>query len=252
MPPLPQATDIDDVVAHLDAVIGDCRARGSRMGYFAALYRRVTVEVKGRMDKGQFLDAERMERLDTVFANRYLEAYHRHRRGEAPTRAWAYAFAAAEDPAPVLLQHLLMGMNAHIALDLGVAAAAVARRHRREGFKHDFDVINTVLSDLVDEIQDEVSHSSGLLRFLDGLGGRLDERLCGFCLAQARGRAWRRATALLQTPEATHPMLIDRFDRHVEQTAQRIHRPAAVPALLLYHLRRAEEAPVPALIDRLV
>src|SRR5690606_4280561 len=246
------ATDIDDVVAHLDAVIGDCRARGCRMGYFAALYRRVTVEVKGRMDKGAFRDPERMEHLDAVFANRYLAAYHRHRRGEAPTRAWAYAFAAAEDPAPVLLQHLLMGMNAHIALDLGIAAAAVARRHGREGFKHDFDAINAVLSDLVDEIQEEVSHASGALRLLDGLGGRLDERLCGFGLARARGPAWRRAPALLRTPEAVHPLLIDRFDRHVEATARQIHRPPRASGALLSHLRRLEQAPVPALIDRLV
>jgi hypothetical protein len=251
MPPLPQATSIDEAVALLDDIIADCRARESRMGYFAALYRRVTVEVKGRMDKGQFVDAERMETLDTVFANRYLEAYHRHLRGEAPTRAWAYAFAAADDPEPVLLQHLLMGMNAHISLDLGIAAATVARQHPGDGFKHDFDAINTVLADLVDEIQDEVSHSSGLLRFLDDLGGRLDERLFGYGLAHARGLAWRRATALLDAPEATHSLLIDRYDRHVEQTARQIHRPVAMPGPLLACLRSAEQVPVPELIDRL-
>lgn len=252
MSPLPQARNIDEVVDHLDAIIEDCRTQASRMGYFAALYRRVTVEVKGRMDKGQFRDAERMERLDTRFANRYIEAYHRHRRGQAPTRAWAAAFAAAEDPEPVLLQHLLLGMNAHISLDLGITAAAIAQAHPRKGFKHDFDAINTVLSDLVDEIQDELGHSSGLLRALDDLGGRLDERLCGFCLARARGQAWRRANALLRTPPSIHDLLIDRFDRHVEQTARQIHRPPAVSHMLLARLRASETEPVPDLIDRLV
>ena len=105
------------------------------MGYFAALYRRVTVEVKGRMDKGHFVDPARMEALDAVFANRYLDAYHRYRCGEGTTRAWTYAFTASADPEPTVLQHLLMGMNAHISLDLGIAAAEVALEHPGEGFK---------------------------------------------------------------------------------------------------------------------
>ena len=251
MPTLPVARDIDEVVAHLDAIIADCRAQGSRMGYFAALYRRVTVEVKGRMNKGQFHDAERMERLDTVFANRYIEAYHQRRLGQPHTRAWAYSFDAADDPDPVILQHLLMGMNAHISLDLGISAAEIARAHDTTGFKEDFDTINRVLADLVDEIQDEVSQSSGILRFLDGLGGRLDERLFGFGLAQARGIAWTRATTLMEAPETKHAGLIEKYDRNVERITRQIHRPLGVPHLLSC-LREAEDLPVPDLIDRLV
>ena len=222
------------------------------MGYFAALYRRVTVEVKGRMDKGAFADAERMEHLDVVFANRYLDAYHRHRQDETPTRAWAYAFAAASDPEPVLLQHLLMGMNAHIHLDLGIAAAEVARRHARRGFKHDFDLINAVLCDLVDEIQTEVNHTSRLMHTLDWLTGRLDEYALGFGLASARRRAWRRAVSLMGVPPVFHPGLVDRFDRHTEGLAQRIHRLPPGTHLFLTPLREAEQEPVAAIIDRLV
>lgn len=251
MPSIPRAHDIDEAVALLDDIIADCRGRECRMGYFAALYRRVTVEVKGRMDKGQFHDSERMEALDTTFANRYLEAYHLHRRGETPTRAWAYAFAAADDPEAVMLQHLLLGMNAHISLDLGIAASAVARRYATVGFRDDFDAINSVLFDLVDEIQDEVSHSSGLLRFLDDLGGRLDEKLFGYGLAQSRRIAWRRAQALVEAPEDTHASLIDDFDRRVERTSRRIHRPSPLSAHLLTCLRSAEQTSVPELIDRL-
>jgi hypothetical protein len=203
------------------------------------------------MDKGQFHDSERMEALDTTFANRYLEAYHLHRQGEKPTRAWAYAFAAAEDPEPVLLQHLLLGMNAHISLDLGVAAAAVARQFPTVGFREDFDAINSVLFDLVDEIQDEVSNSSGLLRFLDDLGGRLDEKVFGYGLAQSRGIAWRRAQTLVGAPEDTHDRLIDSFDRRVERTARRIHRPPPLSARVLTCLRSTEPGSVQELIDRL-
>ena len=61
-------------------------------------------------------------------------------------------------------------------------------------------------------IQEEVGQSSGLLRVLDDLAGRLDERLFGYGLAQARALAWRRATALLAAPEHLH---LDALLEHV-------------------------------------
>ncbi|PAP77514.1 DUF5995 family protein [Rubrivirga marina] len=245
------ASDIDGVVRALDGIVDDCRVRHCRLGLFAALYRRVTVEVKGRMGKGQFVDAERMERLDTRFANRYLEAYARHRSGEAPTRAWAAAFEAREDDRLVVLQHLLLGMNAHILLDLGVTTAEIARRHDTDGLKHDFDAINRVLADLVDEIQEEVGRTSGLLRTLDRLGGRLDERVLGFGLATARRRAWRHALALRAMPGPLQPRLVDRIDVRVERTARGIRRPPFRLDAALGRIREAEREPVGDLIDRL-
>ncbi len=250
MAPAP-ARDIDGVVHTLDAIVDDCRQRHCRLGLFAALYRRVTVEVKGRMEKGQFVDPERMERLDTRFANRYLAAYARHRAGDAPTRAWAAAFAAREDDRLVVLQHLLLGMNAHILLDLGVTTAEIARRHGTDGLKHDFDAVNGVLADLVDEIQEEVGRTSGLLRTLDWLGGRWDERVLGYGLATARRRAWRHALALRATPAALRPRLIDRIDGRVERTALGIRRPPLRLDAALAPIREAEREPVGALIDRL-
>ena len=245
------AADIDGVVAALDGIVEDCRAHGCRLGLFAALYRRVTVEVKGRLDKGQFVDAERMERLDTAFANRYLEAYAAHRSGGAPTRAWAAAFAARDDDALVVLQHLLLGMNAHILLDLGVTTAEIAARHGAHGLKHDFDHINGVLADLVDEIQDEVGRSSALLRTLDRWGGRLDERALGFGLATARRRAWRPALALRGTPARFTSGVVTQIDRRVERVAGRIRRPPLRLGAALAPLREAEREPVPVLIERL-
>jgi hypothetical protein len=204
------------------------------------------------MGEGQFVDADRMNRLDTTFANRYFDAYRLHMRAERPTRAWSYAFQAADDSEPLVLQHLLLGMNAHISLDLGVASAEIARTHGTHGFRHDFDAINKVLSELVDEIQDELGQTSGVLRRLDTIGGRLDEVLCGFGLAQARRQAWRRSGALGRAPIERHPVMIDRFDRFVERTSRMIHRPLGVDADLLGRLRCSESANVPEMIDRLV
>jgi hypothetical protein len=61
---------IDDVIRRLDLVVDDASARGSRRGYFAALYRKVTNRVKRAIEEGDFEDGARMERLLTRLAEK--------------------------------------------------------------------------------------------------------------------------------------------------------------------------------------
>ena len=77
------AKNIDEVIARLTDIIDISRQEPGRMGYFAALYRKVTINVKQGILNGRFEDGARMERLDVNFANRYLEAYELHRKGES-------------------------------------------------------------------------------------------------------------------------------------------------------------------------
>ena len=84
---------------------------GAGLGFFAALYRRVTIEVKRGIDSGRFEDGNRMDRLDVIFATRYLEALERFRRGEHPGDCWSVAFRSAGRWRLLVLQHLLLGMN---------------------------------------------------------------------------------------------------------------------------------------------
>lgn len=59
----------------------------SRLGYFAALYNRVTMAVRDGIHAGAFDDTERMARLDVVFANRSIAAYEQFRGGGRDLRA---------------------------------------------------------------------------------------------------------------------------------------------------------------------
>ena len=123
------------------------------------MYRRVTAEVKRRIEAGEFDDGPRMERFDVLFARRYLDAWAQHERGEVPTGVWALAFAAGERWRPVVLQHLLLGMNAHINLDLGIVAAVVGHRVGQAG---------------IDHVAGFVAHTVDLKECLDGqLAGQL-------------------------------------------------------------------------------
>ena len=89
------AATIDEVITRLTGILIESRRVGSRLGYFPALYRKVTVRVKEGIAAGRFEDGPRMERLDVAFANRYLDAYDRRGRGDRPTGSWHVAFDAA-------------------------------------------------------------------------------------------------------------------------------------------------------------
>ena len=117
---------IADVVSQLNIIIARSREQQSAIGYFAMLYRRMTLAVGEGIKNGFFEDGKRMEQLDTVFAGRYLDAWDAYTRQQKCSNAWYTAFEACNTPEPIVLQHLLAGVNAHINLDLGIAAATIA------------------------------------------------------------------------------------------------------------------------------
>jgi hypothetical protein len=250
---LPDARTIDDVIARLGDIVTYCRRTDSRLGYFPALYRKVTIQVKEDIAAGRFDDGARMERLDVRFANRYFAAFDQHRRGATPTRSWAYGFARAASPDPLILQHLMLGINAHINLDLGIAAVETAPAEALPALRTDFERINTILAALVDEVQDEIAALWPAMGVLDRLGGRLDEALCNFCLAKARVMAWTRAEQLAACPIDTHPTHIARFDDEVCALSRRICPDGTgLWTPLMRRLSAAEDASPRAIIDVLV
>ena len=88
-------TSIDQVIQDLEQIVQDAQQEQSTMGYFAALYLLVTKQVKAKIDEGFFDNNLRMERLDVVFASRYLDAYNDYKAGKPVTQSWQVAFEAA-------------------------------------------------------------------------------------------------------------------------------------------------------------
>ena len=107
-PPLPlirTVETIEEVVEAIDSVIRWSIETSSPLGYFAAVYKRITVAVLGAAAEGDvFDDGERMKLFDVAFANRYFKALnaHFHPDGDQkPTHAWRVTFASAERPEPI-------------------------------------------------------------------------------------------------------------------------------------------------------
>lgn len=72
--------------------------------------------MRDALDAGVFDDGDRMSRFDALFVNRYLDALHSRQSGGRPSRSWEVAFGCADLPNRMGLQHLLLGINAHINL----------------------------------------------------------------------------------------------------------------------------------------
>lgn len=237
------AQTIDEVITALDAIIASAIEQRSRLGFFAVLYREVTVQVKIGIAAHRFEDGARMERLDVLFANRYLEAYENFQNGLPASACWEAAFHAAAAWRPLILQHLLLGMNAHINLDLGVAAAQTAPGAALPGLKRDFDEINRILLSLLDEVQAKIDRLSPWLNWLDHIGGRVDETLFNFSLKIARGSAWKVAARFASLAVEQHPQEILALDEKVTKLARKILSPGWLisSAALLIKLREQED-----------
>ena len=241
------ATTIDEVIDRLGAIVKEAIAAGDRLGYFAALYTRVTLAVRDGIAAGSFDDGPRMERLDVIFANRYLEAYDRYRGGELPSRAWLHAFIAASSPRYVVLQHLLAGMNAHINLDLGIAAARTAPGEELAGLRGDFDKINDILASLTPLVEHQIDDSSRDFAAITALSPHFDLRMAGAMMTDARSSAWKFAVELA-------PLGVE---DQVAAMARRDDEAAAGCELILHEgliadlLRKGESADVAANIELL-
>ncbi|MDP8970325.1 MAG: DUF5995 family protein [Actinomycetota bacterium] len=242
------AQTIDEVLQALDAVVDRARRDASRLGYFAAVYRKVTAKVKQGIDEGFFDDGERMRRLDVVFANRYLEALAQFERGQRPTRSWELALAAAAGWRPIILQHLLVGINAHINLDLGIAAAQTAPGQALAGLRRDFDRINEILALLIAQIQRDIDEVSPWIALLDRIGGRSDEELVKFSLEVARTTAWWFATELAPLDPDQWAGATRARDTSTARMARVVLHPGLLSAGLLA-IRSRETNQVPRVID---
>lgn len=243
------AQTITEVVQRLDAIIDAAIVKKSRAGYFAALYRKVTIEVKEALEAGKFDGKERMEKLDVIFANRYLDAYDAYGEGKPVSASWQVALDASKSRRPIVLQHLLLGMNAHINLDLGIAAGQTTAADQLPGLRNDFNRINAILASLVAGVKEELGQIWPPLRFLDWIAGKADDAIIDFSMEKARDHAWGHAEILAGLDSAGQDAHIAEMDADTAFWGRLIRRPGIFARLVLWWVRRGEQGSVPEIIE---
>ncbi len=245
----PVVKSIDDVVRELEMIITNSELRKSPRGYFAALYRRVTLEIKKGVDetdveKQIFQDSSRMEQLDIVFADRYISAFYGFKQKEKISTSWRFPFVYAREYWPIALQHLLLGINTHINLDLGIAAAEIMHGRNLEDLHDDFNKVNEILSSLVGEVEKDLTEIwPGLKRILKWTK-KVDDFLIDFSMKSARDGAWEFAQELSQTPKELWPAKIAERDKKVMGISKLITSPGFFISLIFKIIRIFEKGTV--------
>ncbi|MDP2686950.1 MAG: DUF5995 family protein [Aequorivita sp.] len=185
------AKTIDEVISALDGIIEKECANNSCMAYFPILYRKVTVRIKEGIINNEFENNQRMEKLDVLFANRYIDAYESSGFNKPYTKSWKNAFEAAITGKLLIMQHLLLGINAHINLDLGIAVSeTVGDDGELMDFENDFNKINAILGSMIANLEAKIISVSPLFGLLDRFGKGREDKIVSFSINIARDGAW--------------------------------------------------------------
>src|ERR1022692_3197564 len=223
------ASTIDEVIVCLDQIIDYCSANDNPAGYFAVLYKKVTCSVRDRIAQGGFEDGARMERLDVRFANRYLTAFDAWMAGKPMTSSWTVAFQSVSERRCIVLQHLLLGMNAHINLDLGIATCEVMEGLVLDDIHNDFNTINFALSAMTDNIKACLTKINPLMKLLDFDIFNVDDILVNFSIEVARDGAWDFAQQLAALQQGTVGQeCIQSRDLRIRELADSIENPLGI------------------------
>lgn len=240
---------IDEVLIRMDQVVTECKANQSRIGYFAILYRQVTRRVRDGILAAEFEDNPRMEVLDVYFAKRFLDAYDLWKSGNKTTESWRLAFEASKNPGHLVLQHLFLGINAHINLDLGIAASETMAGKDLNGIQRDFNQINALLAELVDGVKGNISMISPVFGWLIPLAKGKDEMLLNFSIQIARDGAWKYAGEY--HADTNKDFQIQDRDKNISALANKLIHPGKFLGFLIKIVGLAEWKSVSRTMDQL-
>ena len=191
-------------------LIRDWEGAADRRAFFLTCYAMMTRNVLSAVDAGDFRDPPWVSGLLDRFADYYFAALEsdEDQVASAP-EAWRLAFDAARDPDLEVMQHLLLGINAHINYDLVLCLGDVLtpewhalsddERHARY---LDHCHINDIIGRTIDTVQDQiVERYSPWMETVDAALGRLDEWLVLKMIARWRDEVWSQAVQRVELPD---------------------------------------------------
>ncbi|HDZ06116.1 hypothetical protein LCGC14_0129160 [marine sediment metagenome] len=239
------------MLQQLDSIIDDAITNNDRIGYFAYLYRRVTAQILKEVQLKNFEDNERMEKFDVAFANYYLDAYYGYINNTPISKSWAFAFQNKKEQLTIL-QHIMLGINTHINLDLGLAVSAEMHGKEISEIENDFTKVNSILASIVNEMQDRLSRVSSMLFLLDLAGKNTDEKIINFSMQKAREFSWHNGNLLWGLGTEHQDGAIHQMDLVVLGLGQFIKAPKSkIIDYMLGFITRFEEKNVGVVISKL-
>lgn len=243
----PVVESVAQVIDRLEATVSEFDGERSRLSIYPTVYLGVTRRLQQALADGVFEEPAWVEQLDLHFASQYfriLDAFKQNRRTEIPL-CWQTALDATTAGETLVIQDLVLSVNARLYHDLGIALwrawlleGDVERRIR------DFKRIHDVFKASIGPAQDTLAAKyTGLLRLADIAGLSLDELVVDILYVQARDAALENARALAAADSGDERRATRRrMDRNANRQAQQILLRGVVgQERLIGLLRRFEE-----------
>jgi Family of unknown function (DUF5995) len=195
------AVDVAGVVERMEHQLHELQDTEDTRRFFLGTYLRTTQAVVAEIGAGTFEDPAWVARWDVHFAGLYLDALATHSTDPERTPAtWRAAFTA--DPALPPEAHVLLGMNAHINVDLPQALIAVippedfTDAELLSSRRRDHQRVDQILAARVSAEDAELQRQGGRRTPLDRLMSPANRWAGRTFLREARRTVWRN-TAIL-------------------------------------------------------
>lgn len=199
------------VTERMASLINDWEQTADRRAIFLRCYLLMTRNMLAAVDGGIFHDCAWVHGLLHRFADYYFDALVAYEQEAAQTPAvWQHVHDVAAAKEAQVLQHLLLGVNAHINYDLVLtlvetlepewAQLTAAERSRRYA---DHCRVNDIIGATVDAVQDDVIETEAPeMDLVDVLLGPVDEWLISTLITRWRDEVWEHALEMLARPDA--------------------------------------------------
>ena len=215
---------VEEAVAGLTALEEAFRLSNDRRGVFAGAYITITSAMQQSINAGQFEDNEWVRQYLLQFVRLYVDALNSFDQGdlERVPAAWRIAFDLSARGEGMVIQHLLLGVNAHINHDLAIALVRAGIDPDRPVRYNDHTGVNDVLRRAANTLQDHVERLySPALHFLDEIFGQWDEDFACLLVDRARETAWRHCLALVECScEEDRAAVLREIDGHAGALAE--------------------------------
>ena len=180
-----------------------------RRAVFLSCYAMMTANMLAAIEAGEFNDPPWVKQLLEHFADFYFHAVEAYTLDKTKTPvAWDIAFETIDRPHIMALQHLLLGVNAHINNDLIYALGDMLEPDwagldaEQRGLRHaDHNKVNQVITETIDAVQDQIlDRYSPMMEVVDEVFGRLDEWVAAKMIAGWRDDVWEKAVRWVEDP----------------------------------------------------
>lgn len=192
-------TSAEDVINVLSAFENICLKTGDLRGVFATAYLHITRNISGAIENNEFINTKWSEEYLIRFANLYREAIINYETGQnlKIAKSWQISFDLAKENSGLIIQHLMLGINAHINHDLAIALYDVSIDPERQNKHKDHYHVNSILERATGTMKKEVMDKyAPILSRLDRATGNISDNIANFSIPKARDHAWSFAIAL--------------------------------------------------------